>query len=96
MTPAAAHPQRTHWPAVLAGVLCGVAIGVNVGKVPLALGALRDAFSLSLVQAGWVAAMLNTLAVVAALGFGLVAGRLGALRMVLGGLLLGRDRKSVV
>ena len=89
MTTAGTPNQRTHWPAVLAGVLCGVAIAVNVGKVPLALGALRDAFSLSLVQAGWVAAMLNTLAVVAALGFGLLTGRLGALPMVLGGLLLG-------
>ena len=93
MSPAGApvrpSPRATHWPAVLAGALCGVAIAVNVGKVPLALGALREELSLSLVQAGWVAAMLNTLAVAAALGFGLVAGRVGALRMVLAGLLLG-------
>ncbi len=47
---------------------------------------LRGELGLSLVQAGWVSAMLCTLAVVAALGFGLLAGRLGALRMVMGGL----------
>ena len=72
--------------AVLAAVLAGVAVGMNVGKVPLALPTLRHELGLSLVQAGWVSAMLTTLAVVAALGFGLVAARVGALRMVLGGL----------
>ena len=83
-TPRAA--AATHWPAVLAAALGGVAIAMNVGKVPLALPALRDELGLSLVQAGWVSSMLTTLAVVAALGFGLAAGRIGALRMVLGGL----------
>jgi predicted MFS family arabinose efflux permease len=79
----------THWPAVLAAAATGVAAGMNVGKVPLALPTLRAELGLSLVQAGWVSAMLTTLAVVAALGFGLAAGRIGALRMVLGGLGLG-------
>lgn len=77
---------RTHWPAVLVAVAASVAVGMNVGKVPLALPTLRTELGLSLVQAGWVSAMLNTLAVVAALGFGLAAGRIGALRMVLAGL----------
>lgn len=78
--------SRTHWPAVLAAALVGVAAAMNVGKVPLALGALRVEFGLTLVQAGWVSSMLTSLAVVAALGFGLVAGRIGALPMVLAGL----------
>jgi cyanate permease len=73
---------------VLAAVMGGMAVGMNVGKVPLALPGLRAELGLSLVQAGWVSAMLTTLAVVAALGFGLAAGRIGALRMVLGGLVL--------
>jgi len=81
-----AAPGLTHWPAVLAAALAGVAIAMNVGKVPLALPLLRSELGLSLVQAGWVSSMLSTLAVVAALGFGLLAGRIGALRMVLGGL----------
>jgi cyanate permease len=71
---------------VLAAAGAGVAISMNVGKVPLALPLLRSELGLSLVQAGWVSAMLTTLAVVAALSFGLAAGRIGALRMVLGGL----------
>jgi MFS transporter, CP family, cyanate transporter len=85
---AASPAAATHWSAVLAAVAAGVAVGMNVGKVPLALSALRSELGLSLVQAGWVSAMLTTLAVVAALAFGLASGRIGALRMVLGGLLL--------
>ena len=88
MNPPAGPATRTHWPAVLAAVAGGVAVGMNVGKVPLALPTLRSELGLSLVQAGWVSSMLTTLAVVAALGFGLAAGRIGALRMVLGGLVL--------
>lgn len=85
-SPGGTTPPRTHWPAVLAAALGGVAVGMNVGKVPLALSTLRDELGLSLVQAGWVSSMLTTLAIVAALAFGLAAGRIGALRMVLGGL----------
>jgi len=87
VSPAAPPPTRpTHWPAVAAAALLGVAAAMNVGKVPLALGALRTEFGLTLVQAGWVSSMLTTLAVVAALGIGLLAGRVGALRMALAGL----------
>jgi len=80
---------RTHWPAVVAAALCGVACAMNIGKVPPALPLLREQFGLTLVQAGWVSAMINTLAVAASLAVGLLAVRLGALVLVLGGLLLG-------
>ena len=95
MSPAAAAglpaaPQdgtpRTHWPAVLAAALAGVAIAVNIGKLPLALPLLRSELGLSLVQAGWVGAMMNALAMAAALAVGLLAGKLGAFAIVLGGL----------
>lgn len=76
----------THWPAVLAAALCGVAAAMNVGKVPLALPLLRQELGLTLVQAGWVQAALNTVAVTLAAVIGLQVGRLGALRMVVGGL----------
>lgn len=80
---------HTHWPAVLAAASAGIAIAMNVGKVPLAMGDLRAELGLSLVQAGWVSSTLVTLAVCGALATGLAAGRLGALRLLLGGLLLG-------
>ena len=53
---------------MLAAVLGGVAIGMNVGKVPLALPAMRTELGLTLMQSGWVSSMLTTLAVVAASG----------------------------
>ena len=77
---------RTHWAAVLVAALAGVAIAMNVGKLPVGLPALRAEFGLTLVQAGWVSSMLNTLAVATALGVGLLLVRVDALRLVLAGL----------
>lgn len=86
--PSPAQALRTHWPAVLAAVAGGVAVALNVGKVPMALAALRQEFGLSLVQAGTVSSTLSTLAVLFAVGVGMLTGRIGALRMALGGLLV--------
>ena len=76
----------THWGAVAAVMAAGLAIALNVGKVPVALPALRSELGLTLVQAGWVSSMLTTVAFVAAAFVGMWVGRLGALRMVLAGL----------
>lgn len=76
----------TNWSAVLAAVLCGIAVAMNIGKVPLAMPHLREAFHLSLVEAGWVSSMINTMAAATALLFGLIGGRVGVLRMCLFGL----------
>ncbi|MBZ0132526.1 MAG: MFS transporter [Rhodocyclaceae bacterium] len=81
-------PPRTNWPAVLAAVLCGVVVAMNVGKVPIAMTELRSEFGLSLVAAGWVSSMINTLGVTTALLFGLLGDRVGAFRMCLIGLLV--------
>lgn len=80
--------ERTHWPAVAAVMAGGLAIALNVGKVPVSLPALRSELGLSLVQAGWVASMLVFLAFLGATFTGMWVGRLGALRMVLGGLVV--------
>ncbi len=84
----AATTPPTPWPAVLAAACTGMAVSLNVGKVPLSLPVMRSELGLTLVQAGWVSSVLITLAVFSALALGLAAGRIGALRMVLGGLLL--------
>jgi CP family cyanate transporter-like MFS transporter len=76
----------TNWSAVLAAVLCGIAVAMNIGKVPLAMPYLREDFHLSLVAAGWVSSMINTMAAATALLFGLIGGRVGVLRMCLFGL----------
>ena len=79
---------QTDWKAVLAAVLCGVVVAMNVGKVPIAMPELRSEFGLSLVAAGWVSSMINTLGVTTALLFGLLGDRIGAYRMCLIGLLI--------
>jgi MFS family permease len=85
----------TDWRAVLAAAACGVAVAFHVGKVPIVMTELRAEFGLSLVAAGWMSSMLNTLAVCTGLLFGLLGDRFGALRTcytglatsILGGLL---------
>jgi MFS transporter, CP family, cyanate transporter len=75
-------PAVSDWAAVLAAMGCGIAAAFNIGKVPIALAELRQEFGLSLVAAGWVASMFNTLAVFTAIFFGMACDRVGHLRMV--------------
>ena len=79
---------RTSWPAVGAALFAGVVAAGYVGKLPPALPALKTEFGLSLVEAGWVVSTFNTVALAAAVGFGLVADRIGAFRFALTGLAL--------
>jgi len=76
----------THWATVAAVMAAGLAIALNVGKVPVALPTLRGELGLTLVQAGWVSSALTTVAFGAAAFAGMWVGRLGALRMVMAGL----------
>lgn len=87
--PETAATPATRWAAVAAVMAAGLAIALNVGKVPVALPALRAEFGLTLVQAGWISSMLTTVALVLAATVGMWVGRLGALRMVLAGLVIG-------
>ncbi|MCK9381421.1 MAG: hypothetical protein M0P95_10210 [Sulfuritalea sp.] len=50
------------------------------------MGSLRPEFGLSLVAAGWVSSMINTLGVSTGILFGLLGDRLGALRTCYAGL----------
>lgn len=77
----------TRWWAVAAACGGGAAIALNVGKVPVALPTLRPELGLSLVQAGWVSSALTTMALLLAAAVGVWVGRIGAWRMVMGGLL---------
>lgn len=83
---AGAAPGATRWVAVLAATLCGVAVAMNVGKVPIVMPELRSEFGLSLVAAGWVSSMFNTLTVITGVFFGMTSDRVGALRMCFIGL----------
>jgi len=67
-----------------AGLLCGAFIG----KVPPALPALRADFGLTLVEAGYIATMLNVLGGSVGMSAGVFSDRFGHKRIALGGLAL--------
>jgi cyanate permease len=77
---------RTNWPAVWAAIAAGIIAAAYVGKLPPAIPLLREEFHLSLVAAGWVNSIFNTLSVSTAAFIGVLAGRYGALRFCGGGL----------
>ncbi len=78
----------TDWRAVLAAALCGVAVAMNVGKVPIALPQLRAELGLSLVAAGWISSMINMIGVTTGIVFGLLGDRIGAFRLCFAGLMI--------
>jgi predicted MFS family arabinose efflux permease len=79
---------RTSWLGVAAALFAGIVAAAYVGKLPPALPALKTEFGLSLVAAGWVVSTFNTVALATAVGFGLMADRIGAFRFGLAGLAL--------
>lgn len=79
---------ETRWPAVAAAIATGVVAAAYVGKLPPSLPTLQAEFGLSLVAAGWVVSVFNTIATVTAIFFGLAADRLGAFRACAAGLAL--------
>lgn len=76
----------THWPAVLAVLAAGIAGAAAIGKMSPALPLLQSEFHLSLIAAGWLASMFNTIALSGALAFGLLSTRVGPFRFCLFGL----------
>lgn len=86
--PAPAQDSGTAWRGVAAVLLCGTAVAMNLGKVPIAMPELRSEFGLTLVSAGYLSSMVNTLALTCALLFGVLAGRVDALRLCAAGLLV--------
>ena len=67
-------------------IACGIAASLHVGKVPPALPALREELGLGLVPAGWVASIFNLIGATLGIASGLVADRIGARRVLAGGL----------
>jgi MFS family permease len=78
---------KTFWPAILAATFCGVVAATNVGKMAIALPSLRQEMLLSLVAAGWVVSMFNTMALTTGLFFGLISDRFGPMKLCRLGLL---------
>ncbi|RMC37991.1 MFS transporter [Paracoccus alkanivorans] len=80
--------RKAGWSAILIIAGAGTVSAFQVGKVPMALSTIQDDLGLSLALASW---LISAFAVVGA-GFGtpigLAVDRVGARRMVVGGLLL--------
>jgi DHA1 family inner membrane transport protein len=76
----------TSWGIVALAVGAGIVGGLQVGKVPPVLPLIRDDLGLSLVTAGWVASTINVCGALLGLALGLVAGRLGPVRVLAGAL----------
>jgi MFS family permease len=70
------------WAAIASGVIAAAC----VGKLPPAIPLLREEFGLSLIAAGWVNSIFNTLSVCTAAFVGVLAGRYGPLRFCGAGL----------
>lgn len=81
-------PEQTNWRLVLFAVGCGVLGAMQVGKVPLALPAIRAEYGLDLAAGGFVASLFNLVGALFGFVAGLAADRVGHRRAALAGLLL--------
>jgi cyanate permease len=81
--------RDTGWPAIVAVVLAGVAVAVQIGKVPAAMTTIAAEFGLGLAAGGLLVGLFGLLAALGGLAVGLAAARIGARRGLLAGLLLG-------
>lgn len=80
--------ERTRWSIVFAATAAGIAAGLQVGKVPPAIPAIREGLDIGLVAAGWVASIFNLTGATLAIAAGLITDHGGARRVVSAGLLL--------
>lgn len=79
---------QTDWRLVLFALGCGVLGALQVGKVPLALPAIRAEFGLDLAAGGFVASLFNLVGALFGFATGLAADRIGHRRAALAGLVL--------
>jgi cyanate permease len=78
-------PTRAAAPELVV-LAAGVCAAMHVGKLPPALPVLRDAFGLTLVEAGFLLSLVQLAGMTAALFVGLAADSLGGRRSMLAGL----------
>ena len=77
---------NTRWPVVALAIASGMIAAAAMGKVPPAVGLLRQEYSLSLVYAGWIVSIFSALIMVTGVGFGALADRYGLRTALLAGL----------
>ncbi|NVJ93383.1 MAG: MFS transporter [Methylocystaceae bacterium] len=67
--------SKTQWPVVFVSALGGIVAALYVGKVPPALGLIRNDLDLDLVQSGYVMSVFNALGMILAMLVGTVIDR---------------------
>ena len=77
---------NTRWPVVALAIASGMIAAAAMGKVPPAVGLLRQEYSLSLIYAGWIVSIFSALIMVTGVGFGALADRYGLRTALLAGL----------
>lgn len=80
--------KTTSWWHVLILLLAGVAISLQIGKVPGAVPVLTQELSLSLFAAGWVISIFNLIAATGGVAAGGIADKLGQHRTVVFGMVM--------
>ncbi len=84
--------DKTNWRIVIIATLAGVAAGMQIGKVPPAIPAIRADLGVSLVTAGWIVSTFNLMAATLAIAFGMIADHMDIRKVIAAGaamLLLG-------
>ncbi len=79
--------DKTRWGIVFLAVAAGIAGGLQVGKVPPALPALRDSLDLGLIAGGLVHSMFNAVSALLGIMAGITADRMGHRTGALAGVL---------
>ena len=80
--------HRTDWIAVWLSIAAGIVAALQIGKVPPAIPLLQQDLQLSLVQAGWLASMVNVIGAVAGVLIGGLADRFNYRRTLIASTLL--------
>ncbi len=91
MSQAASEPNplaRSDWLRIALLIGIGVGCAIHIGKVPPAIGALRETLGLTIVQGAWVLAMLSVLAAACGCLAGTLASALGALPVTVASVLI--------
>ncbi|MEN9762750.1 MAG: hypothetical protein RI906_2576 [Pseudomonadota bacterium] len=79
--------MRNEWRAPIT-IGAGIIAALNTGKLPPALGMLRDEFSLTLVQVSWLVSLLLLGSSLLGIAGGSIADRFGHRRVMISGLLI--------
>ena len=85
---AMSEPVVTSWPRVLILIGAGIAVSLQVGKVPVALPYLQADLNASLAMSGWIVSVFGLVAALGAVLLGMTADRLGQARVAVFGLIL--------